>query len=769
MLLGRREGRIRLQAGIGPALGLALLAGWLDRPRRLPELPESGTPAVLQGWMAAAPEAAAGLPAGWLRVESAVLPEWRTRDDEWRDRLVRVRGRQALLAYGERCRLLGSLRPPRPARNFFAYDERIALGSRAAVAVLNVDRVEPLSGGRGPAWRRELAEPLRARLTASVRATLAPPEAGLLAALTLGATDGIDTGLAEDWRALGISHILSISGMHVGVVAGALLACVGSPRRRRALVVLLAGISAYAVLGGLGAPVLRAALMAGWAALALHLHRPVRPLMALALASAGLVVQAPERHGDLGLQLSCLSTLGILVWARPLASIGRAAWLQGRRGRAAAWVLLNAGVGLAAQCATLPLVLWRFGYVSWLAPLANLVLVPLTNAALVLGLAALPLQLVSGVLARPIWLVAGALLHVGIRVSHWGAAACEPRLFVPTRGLDIGLAIAAAATALASGQVATRRRRTAAWLAVAAASAMLGLLLHSQRPIAPVWRLEALDVGQGDALVLTLGRDAWVIDAGDQRPVDQGSRTVVPHLRRQGIRRLRGLVLTHPHQDHCGGAHALLAALVVDTLYVGCVSSAAPEYAALHASAPDVPVRCLKAGDWLQLGPELQAQVLWPEETERLHSGPNGQSVVLWAQSRRFPALLAMGDLEADGEAELLAARAGDWRRAAADGLVLKCGHHGSRTSSSPAFLDAIDAEIAIVSVGASNRYGHPAAQTLAALDAKGCRVLRTDQGGAVRLELRGRTLWLERPGASPEPLQFDTAPAVRAQAGGER
>jgi competence protein ComEC len=207
----------------------------------------------------------------------------------------------------------------------------------------------------------------------------------------------------------------------------------------------------------------------------------------------------------------------------------------------------------------------------------------------------------------------------------------------------------------------------------------------------------------------------------------------------------------------------------VDTLYVGCVSSTAPEYVALHASAPSVPVRCLKAGDWLQLGPELQAQVLWPEETERLHSGPNGQSVVLWAQSRRFPALLAMGDLEADGEAELLAARAGDWRRAAADGLVLKCGHHGSRTSSSPAFLDAIDAEIAIVSVGASNRYGHPAAQTLAALDAKGCRVLRTDQGGAVRLELRGRTLWLERPGASPEPLQFDTAPAVRAQAGGER
>jgi competence protein ComEC len=100
---------------------------------------------------------------------------------------------------------------------------------------------------------------------------------------------------------------------------------------------------------------------------------------------------------------------------------------------------------------------------------------------------------------------------------------------------------------------------------------------------------------------------------------------------------------------------------------------------------------------------------------------------------------------------------------------VLKSGHHGSRTSSSRALLDAIDAEIAVVSVGAGNRYGHPAAQTLAALAAHGCRVLRTDQGGAVRFELRGRTLWLERPGRPPEPLQFDTGPPALAAAGGER
>lgn len=730
-----------------PLLALAALAallGTLDRAPPDAVLPPAGLAGIARGWIASPPETRGGHSRALLEIESfAALDHASTLPRRAR---VRIETRRVLPDYGSRLEVQGRLRSARPRRHFHSSGESAFLRAQGACAVLEPDSITVLPGGRGPAWRRATLEPLRQRLAQALRCTLAPGEAGLLSALVLGIRTEIDPRVEEAWRALGLTHILSISGMHIGLLATALLALFGSPRRRRGLLGLLGGVWIYSALGGLGPTVLRASLMTSWAAVALALGRNVRPLTSLATAAALLVLPTPHRRFDLGLQLSCAATTGLLCAAPTLLAWGKRLAHRGASARVAAWAMGGAGIGIAAQMATLPLSLLHFGFVSWVAPLANLVFVPITDAALVLGLVGAPLTLASESLGRPLILASGALLHLALGASV-AVASAVPQIFVAPTPTAIALATLAASATLIACILGVPRPR-AAWICAGLALlALLALFAFARFPAAPQWQVEALDVGQGDALVLTLGGETWLVDAGDAAPVDRGARVVVPHLRRAGVRRLRGLVLTHPHRDHIGGAAAVLQAFAVDTVYVAAVSAGDSAYARLGAGAPQVPLRGLAAGAQLRLGADCVARVLWPDTLGPVPAHCNDRSLVLWVECSGAPDLLLTGDLEAAGEAELVLRRTAELASLSTRFLVLKAGHHGSSTSSQAFFLDRIRPDVALVSVGVRNRYGHPAGETMAALGRRDCLVLRTDVGGAVRIRLRGASLWLERPG----------------------
>ena len=166
----------------------------------------------------------------------------------------------------------------------------------------------------------------------------------------------------------------------------------------------------------------------------------------------------------------------------------------------------------------------------------------------------------------------------------------------------------------------------------------------------------------------------------------------------------------------------------------------------LRARFPRIPWRGLVRGDTLQLGPHYTARVLWPLPTDVLGRGPNECSLVLAARGGAAPDAWFLGDLEHEGEARLLGDRA--LQDVAPRFVILKAGHHGSNTSSTAAFVAALQPDIALLSVGAYNRYHHPGRRALATLQSNACTILRSDRGGAVRFVLRGETLWLERPAA---------------------
>ena len=252
--------------------------------------------------------------------------------------------------------------------------------------------------------------------------------------------------------------------------------------------------------------------------------------------------------------------------------------------------------------------------------------------------------------------------------------------------------------------------------------------------------MHMLDVGQGDAIALRTPSGRWVvIDAGNSwRGSDAGARIVAPYIRRRGGD-VSALILSHPHSDHIGGATSLLRMVRVGAVYDGGVAYPSEEYDALLTSerAGGVPWHRAREGDTLTID-DVHFTMLGPDSTTVADArDPNDASVVVMAEYRGVRVLLT-GDAERDEESRMVA-RFGERLRA----HVLKVGHHGSNTSSTEPFLDAVRPRVALVSVGAGNTYGHPSPEVMRSYERRGVQLLRTDEAGTIVLSTDGRTLWI--------------------------
>ncbi|MCU0626053.1 MAG: MBL fold metallo-hydrolase [Gemmatimonadaceae bacterium] len=315
----------------------------------------------------------------------------------------------------------------------------------------------------------------------------------------------------------------------------------------------------------------------------------------------------------------------------------------------------------------------------------------------------------------------------------WSAITVAPTL----------VACCAAGAMIAALLAAVVRRTAGPPLVIAGASAtVLAWAPLAPRGDAGVVELHVLDVGQGDALALRTPRGRWLlVDAGPGPPIapDAGRRTIIPYVRRRGGE-VATLVLTHPDLDHVGGAPTLLAALEPDALVEPGFLATSGAYEGLldSALAHGVAWRPSRRGLSLDLD-GVRVRVLAPDSAWlAAQRDPNEASTILRIEYGAM-AMLLVGDAEREQEAWLLANATADELRAD----VLKVGHHGSRTSSTAAFLDAVRPRVALVSVGRGNRYGHPAPSVLAALAARGAAVFRTDVAGTLVLRTNGRSLEL--------------------------
>jgi competence protein ComEC len=628
---------------------------------------------------------------------------------------------------------------PRPDSPYGAYLERLdAWGTLDARSLILVERPSD------PATR---LEHLRRDAGDTLTRVLPEPEAGLAAGILIGLRDRVDRDVSAAFTTAGVSHVVAISGWNIAIVAAAIAAISGRLGRRRRTVVTAVAITAYIAFAGASPSVLRAGAMAGVVLFARESGRAGRAAAALCWAAALLLMTDPRLIQDAGFQLSSLATAGLIAWATPLTErLDR--WSGGHMPR---WLSESLGVSLAAQAATLPVVLASFGRLALIAPVVNLVVVPLVAPAMAAGLLAmaggalesigLP-DWVGAMVAAPGWVA--LRLIIGIV----DAAASMPFASVQVvQPVGVAFGVGSGMLILASTAFRPRSRsldRPSAdahrpsrhrSLAIRVASAGLVVSVAVAGAVAVtrppgVARVTVLDVGQGDAILVEGSHGGRLLVDGGPDPdrlLVQLDRHIPPW-----DRRLDAVILTHPHEDHVAGLALLLERYRVERVLEPGMRGPGPGYAAWLArlSRPGAPPHlAIAAGDRLAVD-EIALRVLWPIRGQvpaappDTGTGINNVSVVLLGAvgDRRF---LLAGDVEQDIDPSLLAA-----------GLprldLLKVAHHGSRTATTEPFVEAVRPRIAIASAGAGNPYGHPARSTLERLAAVGARVYRTDRDGTV-------------------------------------
>jgi competence protein ComEC len=659
------------------------------------------------------------------------------------------------VAPGDWVRFAGRLYLPRGFANPGLPDARLLARGQGIDLLACVRRPSDLVAADGPrsplAYARRWAFALRRALAAAINQRLREPAAGFVRTMVIGERTVVPLGVEEGFRAAGATHVLSVSGLHLAVVVALVFHLLKwlagrapawalrlSPKVLASALALPA-TAFYTLVTGEAVATVRAAIMASGVLGAALVNRPASLAACLGAAALLLLLASPAAILDVSFQLSFLSVIGLGLFARWLLPGGREAKVSGWR-CGWRWLRRSLSASSAACLLTMPVVAHHFGEITPVAPLGNLVLVPIVEMLV------LPCGLVGALLALgqpwlgalPLWAAGwGARLALGL-AELFRAWAPVFSVRYPNAGETLLLVAGAACTLQA---LVRWPRRPNPWWIVAVAAAALAAASLGAREAARLGRqtlrVTFLDVGQGDAILIEGPRGFTALVDGGGRydgSFDTGARIVEPVLRAAGISRLDLVVLSHPHPDHLNGLLRILERFPVGALWTHGDSGRNPTYGDLIEVAERHRVPRPSPGRLVWNDLVVEAVGPWYAGTIGVPPGlsTNDASLVLRLRYHGRRVLLT-GDIGDEGEAELL-----DRRREGLDleADVLKVPHHGSRHASSAPFVDAVSPKLAVVTAGRFNRFGLPSPAAVARYAERGVEVRRTDRDGAVAVTL---------------------------------
>ncbi len=603
----------------------------------------------------------------------------------------------------------------------------------AIIAVTAPPPERPVAHSTAPP-ETDLLTRIRTRAGRSIDQTFGE-DAPLARALLIADQRQIPSEMRDRYASAGLIHMLSISGLHVAVIAAAmeLLFQVGRMPRRVALLGAFVATGLYVAVIGAPPPALRSAAMLGVAMISRLAQRPTSAWAAWAVG-AFIPLFTPRTVLDVGYQLSVLGMCALVaagsLWGRHLATR-----LSGWRARIGRELVTS----LVACAVTAPLVAWVFGRVSLIAPVSNLIAAPVITLAqpvLFLALVLAPF----GLAARFVGQAVHPLLFAFDWVA-WSAASVPGAAITVTTSAVSAVLAGCAAVSLVAACVSRSPIRPV----IAAMGSLALMVVIPATPFGATSGVElhVLDVGQGDAILLRTDAGRWVLfDAGPAwNGSDAGRRIVIPYILRRGGS-LDSFVLSHPHTDHVGGAASVLGAMHPRTYWDAAFAGGAETYIGSLAVAREKGIAWHRVhpGDSIQID-GVTVSFLAPDS--------------VWTVGLRDPNLASTIALVRYGMVRFLLV--GDAERAEEDWLlthhapvradILKVGHHGSSTSSSDEFLAAVQPALAVISVGAGNKYGHPSGDVIHALALVGAEVLRTDEAGTIVVRTDGLRIEVEAKG----------------------
>lgn len=574
-------------------------------------------------------------------------------------------------------------------------------------------------------------ESLRAKFLANLIGVSSDSE-GLVAGLAIGERGAISEQLAEQMKALSLTHLVAVSGANLAIVSASiffLLAQLGLSRNWRFALSYLA-MAGYVLLVGPESSVLRAATMASFVMAGLWIGRRVHPLRMLGWAVLFLLALDPGLAVDFGFGLSVFATAGLLILATRI--------YEYLKGRIHPFLALGVAATFAAQLYTMPILLMLQPSIPVYSVLANLIVEPVVAPVTILGIAAavsvtwLPLlaQLLTFLASFGTWWI--------VFVS--GELSMLPMLRVPFVPGPVGVGLM---TALVVGVTVFMVVDSPGWRKIAIFVSIATVLIssgwvfrdiHRYQSFAKDWEILNCDVGQGDALLIRQGNEIALIDVGRE------NEAIDNCLQSHGVQTISLLVLTHFEADHVGGIRGAVSERTVEQALVSGFSDDRPLVKVVSETLGSVGVDAQRAFRGMQgnLGQATWKVISPTQEATEVEDSNDASVTMLWQlKDLNF---LTTGDLGEVGQTRLMRQVAAELVLATSRPLILKVAHHGSADQSRE-FHELLAPEVSLISVGLRNDYGHPTERILRILSSVGSAVFRTDQHGAIAISVRDSKL----------------------------
>ncbi|RKZ29739.1 DNA internalization-related competence protein ComEC/Rec2 [bacterium] len=649
------------------------------------------------------------------------------------------------LAYGDRLRIRTRLQKPNKATNPFAFDFERSLSRQGigVVAFVYTDgKVEIIDTSGGNWLIREIVRPVKTHIAATIDSGLHGGSAALLKGLLLGKGRELPASVRSAFADSGTIHILAVSGLHVGLIAGLAWLILSSifriPRWLAAIIVILV-LALYAGVVGARPSVLRASLMFSIIVTGTAFRRPYNLLNSIGAAGFILLVIKPMWLTDIGFQLSFGATIGI-AYLLPLFEN----WIPEKiriKNFVGKWIILPLEVSIAATLGTAPFVAYHFHRLQIIGPIANLFVIP--PLALIIGYGVLASTLI--VVWKPLPLI---FLYADWALLRYLLNAVKVFADIPFAYLTFPHLtpwwIALYYIILWGLPTIILRLTKSRWgglvFLIAISLVLTVVRFAAETGFREEVKITFFDIGQGDcALVEFHGGREILIDGGMP---GNAVFAVEPYLRARGLKKLDAVLLTHPDADHLGGIADLYGDFDYDVVYVPFKNQGSELYDNFLARADsnELRIELLSKGDTIRGFPEFN--VLWPDTTAVSRAGSlianiNEASIVTMLEYGEAE-ILFTGDIGFPTEKAL--AVLGD----SIDCDVLKVPHHGSRFSSCSTFVAKTTPVMAVISVGAKNRFGHPAPEVIDRYSASGSTILRTDRVGAVIVTIEHDSIFYE-------------------------
>ena len=657
---------------------------------------------------------------------------------------LKLSKKQSKLQYGDEIELKGEYIEPQTARNKGGFNYKQYLKTLKIYGTINVEKVSILEKNKiNPILK--ILNDIHMKIEETIEKFLEEKQSGILKGILLGDSEQIEEEIQEDFRISNISHILAVSGMHVNyIILGMnfLLKPLFGKRRTRKITIIF--LVFYMFITGFSASIVRAGVMGIIIILGKLIHRKEDTWTSISISLLILLINNPFSILNISLQLSFAGTMGLVLFNKKIPGIF--------------------SITLCAQIMIFPIMIYHFNIFGTYFLITNLLAGIIIGPIIVIGILGIFSSIFSFTMAKILFFIVKVSVEILILISKFSELSMA-KIYLPTpRIWQIIIYYIIVFFIKSIYEVYSEKKPTATFIRVKnlLALAKYKFRKNKRKNIKKIMsilmillvtftiikkrcntlNINFVDVGQGDScFIITPKKKTILVDGGgsQSKEFDVGKSTLLPYILNKGYTQLDYIVISHFDYDHVGGILYIMQEIKVKNIIIGKQFEDSKNYEKFVnlVQQKDIKVRIVEAGENIEIEKNLSFNVVWPNSKSQISDNSiNNNSLVFKMKYKKF-SMLFTGDIEEIAEKKILQT----CNVKNLESLVLKVPHHGSKTSSSQEFLEAVKPKITLMGVGKNNKFGHPSNITLEKFEKYGTKVYRTDQRGEIALKTDGNKI----------------------------